>query len=112
MAPGMAGLANNGGAAAAAAKASNNMVGSECSCDVHLCSLHSVHANLTINMQLRFYSINNKNNYITINMQLRFYSASFTGKRTTTRMWTEPSGQTTVVGGASERSCDVHLCSL
>jgi hypothetical protein len=24
-------------------------VGSECSCDVHLCSLHSVHENLTIN---------------------------------------------------------------
>jgi hypothetical protein len=24
----------------------------KCSCDVHLCSLHSAHANLTINMQL------------------------------------------------------------
>jgi hypothetical protein len=29
---------------------------SECSCGVHLCSLHSAHANLTINMQLRVHS--------------------------------------------------------
>jgi hypothetical protein len=30
-------------------------VGSECSCDVYLGSLHSARADLTINMQLRFY---------------------------------------------------------
>jgi hypothetical protein len=30
-------------------------VGSECSCHVHLCPLHSAFANLTINMQLGFY---------------------------------------------------------
>jgi hypothetical protein len=28
----------------------------ECSSDVHFCSLHSAHANLKVNMQLRFYS--------------------------------------------------------
>jgi hypothetical protein len=31
-------------------------VGSKCSCDVHLCSLHSVRANLMINMHFCFYS--------------------------------------------------------
>jgi ATP citrate (pro-S)-lyase len=34
----------------------SNEVGSECFGDVRLCSLHSAHANLTIKMQLRFYS--------------------------------------------------------
>jgi hypothetical protein len=33
----------------------NILVGSECSCYVHLCSLHSAHANLTINLQLLIY---------------------------------------------------------
>jgi hypothetical protein len=33
-----------------------DVVGSACSCDVHLRSLYSAPANITITMQLRFYS--------------------------------------------------------
>jgi hypothetical protein len=51
------------------------LAGSECSYDVHMCTLHSAHAHLMINLQLRFF-INNNNtnnlNNLTINMQLRF----------------------------------------